>query len=142
MDILYGCDEAIDDMDLRLKSDARHADRLVDAVLTIYDVFLRYDMQDLPIGWQRDLPRFVEQAVDIPMHDLAIGIRDRHDASCHQRLDVVAGYADDDFPDLDAGLRLSFCSGSLDGFDGLLDVRHDAASQPVSRYGADAEDRH
>ena len=54
-----------DDVHARLEAHARHADRLLDAVLIVDDELLRQHVQDVLVDRQRDGARRVEHALDV-----------------------------------------------------------------------------
>ena len=142
VNILDCCDESVDDVNACFQANTRHTDRLVDAVLSVDDELLRYDMQNFAVTRQMDFFRVVHQAHDIVCADLAIGIADRYYATRLERLDVITRNAYDNLTDLDAGLRFSFRDRFLDRADSLINVGHHAARQSIGRRMADAEDRH
>ena len=80
-----------DDMHFHFQLHAAHADRLAHVFLAIDDEFLRQDMQNLLVGWQRDGACGFNHTIDIGLRYL--GILDFHHAMRIQALDVAAGNA-------------------------------------------------
>lgn len=125
-------------MDAGLEADARHADRLLDAVLIVDDVLLRQHVEDLAVALELDRLRLVEDALHVVGGDLAA--LDADEAVLVEPADVAAGDADVDRVDLDARHRLGLLDGSLDRLDGRLDVHDDALLQALRRDGTDTDD--
>ena len=63
---------ARDEVHLDLEPHARHAERLLDAVLVVHDVGLGQDVDDLAVLGQVDGAGGVERAVDVVLAHLAV----------------------------------------------------------------------
>ena len=64
-DVLHGGRRGGQHVHARLEAHARHALRLLDAVLVVDDVLLRQDVQDLTVHRQGDRPGGVEHQLDV-----------------------------------------------------------------------------
>src|SRR5579883_3088359 len=59
-----------------LQAKTRHADRVLDALLPVYDVAARNDMDDFAIGRDGDRTRNLHSSTDVVMDDVAMAGRD------------------------------------------------------------------
>ena len=127
-------------MRIDFEAAARHADRVVDALLAVHGEVPRQRVNDLPVAGQIDDLAGVDDAADVAVGDLAVFARDGHDGAVIGAANVVAGNADEDVGDVDAGHALGFLGRALDRFDRLLEIDHDAFAHSQRRRFADADD--
>ena len=114
-------------MHLDLEAHAGHAQRLLDAILTVNDELLRQDVQHLLVGGDGHGARGFDHAIDVDGgHFLVL---DRHHAVAVKALDVAAGDAGVDALDTHAGHQLGLFERALDGADRRFDIDHHAFFQ-------------
>ena len=77
-DVLDAARGGRDEVDLHAEAHAAHPDGVADAVLAVDHVLARQDVEDLPVGVDRDGARAFEHALDVAARHLAAG--DRRDA--------------------------------------------------------------
>src|SRR4029079_18376719 len=118
--------------------DAGHAERLLDAVLVVDDVFLGNDVNDFPVEGNRDRLRRIDDPNQIVIADFLVF--DGDDAVGVQALDVPAGDARVDFGNIAAGNQLGLADRTLDRLDGAFDIDDDALAQSLAGVGANADD--
>src|SRR5665213_3197764 len=121
-------------MGLHLQAVARHAERVVNAVLAVYHVLARDHVEDLAVGGQRLGARRLNGAVDIALADLVHIRRDRHDAAAILAGDMTARDPDQRGADFITGDSLGFIERFPYGRRGFVDVDHYALTQAL-RWG-------
>src|SRR5438105_812625 len=99
-------------------------------------------MQDAPVGGKVYFLRVFDQPNNIFMRDLPVMMRNRHDATRLERLNMVAGNTDDYLANFYTRLRFRFCDCFFDRAYRFLDVRHDTARQSICGGMSHPEDRH
>ena len=129
---ILGCrNKTCDDMHNCFHSDAGHSDWIVNTVLTIYDILLRNHVNNFSIQRQGNALRIFNQSIDIFLRDFIFRPADTDDAAALKTLNVVASDADCHRTDFDPRLLFGILHGNLNRSDGLFNVRHDPARQPV-----------
>src|SRR5467141_198348 len=131
--------QARDDMHVRLQPHAGHSDRIAHPVLAVDDEFLGNHVNDSPVGRQCNTLRVLDQPVHIRLGNFILHSADCDDAAALKALDVIARDADDHRLNLDPRPGFRLRNRALNRPHGLVDVRHDAASQSVGRAPAHAE---
>ena len=139
VDVLNSSDTAGDDVHVRFHAHTRHADRIIDAVLTVHDEFLRNHMNNAAVRGQRHALGILQQTIHVLECDFVFRTADGDDTTALEALDVVAGNADIHRAHLDTGLPLGVGDGLLYGADGFINVRDRSTGHPLVLRLADAE---
>ena len=94
-EVLDEGDGAGDDVDVDLELDAVHAQRIADPVLLVHDELLGDDVDDLPVGRDRDGLGLLDDPADVVAGDLPVLARDGDHPAAVEALDVGARDADE-----------------------------------------------
>src|SRR5690606_26747270 len=137
LDVLCGIHRTRHQMHLRLKADAGHAERLLDAFLTVEDVFLRQHMQNFLIGGDSNRLRCIDNALQIERIHLAVANSD--DAMRIETADVAARNAGIDRMNLTARHQLGFFDRALYRLHGRFDIHHHAFFHTARWMRTDAD---
>ena len=129
-----------DDVRVDFEPAARHADRIVDALLSVDREVARKRVNDLAVARQVDDLAGVDHPPDVAVRDLAVVAGDGDDGTVVGAANVIAGDADEDVGDVNAGHPLGLLGRRLDRLDRLLEVDDDALAHPQRRRLADADD--
>ena len=116
-------------MDLDLKSNTAHADRLAHIFLVIDDKFLRHGMQQLLVSWNiYCLGRF-----NNPRHvgSTDFFILDRHHAAGIETADMATSNTGVDIANLTVGHQFGLFQRALNRLDGRFNIDHHALFQPL-----------
>ena len=130
-----------DDVGLDLEPEGAHPERILDALLAVDREAASLDVEDDPVGRDRDGPGDLDGAVDVLAGDLAMMGGDRDLAARVEALDVLAADADEGAVDLPAGQALGALDRVGDRADGLVDVDDDALLEAGRRDRPVAHDR-
>ncbi len=137
-DVLRRRDRGGDDVHLRFQPDPRHAQRSLDAVLVVHDVFLRKHVDDFPVQGNGDGLGGFDHPFHIFLGDLlALG---GDDPVTVQAVDVAAGDAHEHRVDLASRHEFRLFDGAFDRFHGAVDVHHHALAQAAGRGLPQADD--
>ena len=131
---------ARDDVDVDFELDAVHPERVPDPVLVVDDELLGDDVDDLPVGRDRDGLGLFDDAFDVFPGNLPIFPGDRDHAPAVEALDVRARYPDERGVHGDAGHEFRLFLGFLDGGRGDVEVDDDALPQALGIGRADPDD--
>src|SRR5579883_249193 len=84
-------DRARDNMRLHLKAETRHANRILDPLLTINNIAPGDDMNHFAVRRNGNRARDFDGATDIVLYNIAMAWRDSDEASAIPRLDMTPG---------------------------------------------------
>src|SRR5208283_5528328 len=126
-------------MHVRLKTDARHPNRITNAILPVDDELLRNDMNDFSIRRKCNPLCIFNQPVDICLRDLIFRSTDCNDTAALKTLNMISGNTHNHRLNFDtrAGLRLGY--RALYRAHSFIDIRYDAARQPIGSTSSDTE---
>ncbi len=74
--VLRGINGAGHQMNFRLQANTGHTERLFDSFLAINQKFLRQDMKNFLISWDRDRLSRINHSIDIGLKNLSVADRD------------------------------------------------------------------
>src|SRR5579871_505799 len=92
--VLDGGNGARDNMTFDLQPVARHANRVLDALLSIHQIAARDDVNDLAAAGHFDSPRGFNRPADVAGYDFARVGRDSNHTSTIQRFNMATGHTD------------------------------------------------
>src|SRR6185437_639329 len=128
------------DVRVDFQTPSRHADGIVDSLLAVDREITRQSVNYLAIARQVDDLARIDHAPDVDRRYLSIVTRYRHHRAIVRAADMVAGDADEYVADVRAGHALGFFGRSLDRFNGLVEVDHDAFSHAKGRRFPQTQD--
>ncbi len=115
------------DVEIGLEPNARHADRVFNALLVVHDEFLRKHMDDPVTGRERELVHVQDQPVQVLLADFLFKAVAVNDAAVLHALDVLAGNANVHLADINVGLVGCIGNRRFDGHYGFIDIGHHTA---------------
>ena len=87
-------------MEIGLKPDSTHSDRIYDILFVINCKFLRYDVKNFIARRQHQLMHIIDELVNILIADFSIRVRSNENAVVMQALNVLTSNTDMNCPKL------------------------------------------